>query len=267
MIWVTIILFLLGLLLSLIGTLWTGVLGFMDNLFWGLACWLIPLAGFIFIFTRWNSKAVRASLFVQMLGYISLVTAIFIGGSKTISLLKESLKTALTPHYCMEVKSASSASEPPPKEPEPTAVVARNTVSDPAAVVARNAVPDPPLGILPVPAPPSFETQRTFDFDLAMAVGDAAFEKKDYQTALINFRRALKASPDNNYAIAAVSKTESIIKSQNHKKYMTMGYKAFDSGDYQTALLNFKFALEQRPDSPYAAKAIANTTSLTNGKL
>ena len=252
MIWVTIVLFLLGLLLSLIGTLWTGVLGFMDNLFWGLACWLIPLAGFVFIFTRWNSKAVRASLFVQMLGYISLLAAIFVGGAKTLSFFKENLKVVLAAHSCLEVQSAS---EPPPKEP------------DPAAVAARNAVPDPPLGILPVPAPPEFEPQPTFDFDRAMAIGYAAFEQKDYQTALINFRRALKASPNNNSTIAAVSKTESIIKSENHKKYMTIGYKAFDSGDYQTALLNFKFALEQRPDSPYAAKAIANTTSLTNGKL
>ena len=260
MIGVTIVLFLLGLLLSLVGSLWTGVLGFMENLFWGLACWLIPLAGLAFIFTRWNSKAVRASFFVQIGGWISIFAAIFLGGSNAVSFLKENLKVALAADSSVEVSSASSASEPPPAAPAP------------AAVPARAVVPDPPLGILPVPAPPEFEPEfepepePIFDFHQAMAIGYAAFEQKDYHTALINFRRAVKEWPENDYAIAAVRNTEAIIKSANHKKYMNLGYKAFDSGDYQTALLNFQLALEQRPDSPYAAKAIAKTKVLANGK-
>lgn len=254
MIGVTIVLFLLGLLLSLVGTLWTGVLGFMENLFWGLACWLIPLAGLVFIFNRWNSKAVRASFFVQMGGWISIFAAIFIGGANTVSFLKQNLKVALAADYSIEVSSASSASETPP------------VATAPAVVPARATVPDPPLGILPVPAPPEFEPQPIFDFHQAMAIGYAAFEQKDYQTALINFRRAVKEWPENDYAIAAVRNTEAIITSANHRKYMNLGYEAFDRGDYETALLNFNLALEQRPDSPYAAKAIAKTKALANGK-
>jgi Tfp pilus assembly protein PilF len=44
-----------------------------------------------------------------------------------------------------------------------------------------------------------------------MEVGYAAFEQGDYQTALINFRRALQARPGDRYATDAIANTEAII--------------------------------------------------------
>jgi len=43
------------------------------------------------------------------------------------------------------------------------------------------------------------------------------------------------------------------------KRYMQVGYHAFDLGDYHTALINFQQALKERPDNRYAQKAIENT--------
>lgn len=49
------------------------------------------------------------------------------------------------------------------------------------------------------------------DYTRAMNIGYAATEAEDYQTALINFRRALKARPGDAYAIAAIRNVESYI--------------------------------------------------------
>jgi cytochrome c-type biogenesis protein CcmH/NrfG len=45
-----------------------------------------------------------------------------------------------------------------------------------------------------------------------MLVGYAATEQRDYQTALINFRRALQLRPGNPYATRAISNVQSYIQ-------------------------------------------------------
>ncbi len=42
---------------------------------------------------------------------------------------------------------------------------------------------------------------------------------------------------------------------------MLLGYAAEEQGDYQTALINFRRALAERPGDPYALRAIANMES------
>ena len=49
-------------------------------------------------------------------------------------------------------------------------------------------------------------------YEQAMRIGYAATEQKDYQTALINFRRALEARPGDRYATAAIRNVESYIQ-------------------------------------------------------
>ncbi len=44
-----------------------------------------------------------------------------------------------------------------------------------------------------------------------------------------------------------------------YRKSMQLGYLATKLGDYQTALINFKRALAERPRDPYARKAVQNT--------
>jgi hypothetical protein len=59
-------------------------------------------------------------------------------------------------------------------------------------------------------AAPSFYTQ-------AMLVGYAAEEQGDYQTALINFRRALAERPGDRYALRAIANVESYIAQQRRE--------------------------------------------------
>ena len=52
----------------------------------------------------------------------------------------------------------------------------------------------------------------------AMQVGYAAEEQGDYQTALINFRRALAARPGDRYALRAIANVESYIAAQRRER-------------------------------------------------
>lgn len=49
-----------------------------------------------------------------------------------------------------------------------------------------------------------------------------------------------------------------------YRKSMQLGYLATKLGDYQTALINFKRALAERPNDPYARKAVQNTQAYIN---
>jgi Flp pilus assembly protein TadD len=45
-------------------------------------------------------------------------------------------------------------------------------------------------------------------YDMAMKAGYNAYDKKDYKTALSNFKRALSLRPNNKYATKAIQNTE-----------------------------------------------------------
>ena len=51
-------------------------------------------------------------------------------------------------------------------------------------------------------------------YQQSMTVGYAAYQQKDYQTALINFRRALTDKADDPYATEAIANTEAILQKQ-----------------------------------------------------
>ncbi|MEM1308173.1 MAG: hypothetical protein AAGF98_01510 [Cyanobacteria bacterium P01_H01_bin.153] len=52
----------------------------------------------------------------------------------------------------------------------------------------------------------------------AMLVGYAAEEQGDYQTALINFRRALLERPNDSYALRAIANVESYIAAERREQ-------------------------------------------------
>ncbi|MDJ1168880.1 hypothetical protein PMG71_05530 [Roseofilum sp. BLCC_M154] len=68
---------------------------------------------------------------------------------------------------------------------------------------------------------------------------------------------ALSAEPPPSYE-PSISLKSYTSRSQ-FKRYMEVGYQAFDVGDYHTALINFEQALKERPDNIYAQKAFENT--------
>ena len=48
-----------------------------------------------------------------------------------------------------------------------------------------------------------------------MRIGYAATQQRDYQTALINFRRALEERPGDNFASSAIQNVEGYIRRSN----------------------------------------------------
>ncbi|MBE9127528.1 MULTISPECIES: hypothetical protein [unclassified Coleofasciculus] len=67
---IAIILFLVGFLVAIAGGFWTLILAFMDNVGWGLACFFIPFAAWVFIFMKWSNKSVRRSFFLGLSGLL-----------------------------------------------------------------------------------------------------------------------------------------------------------------------------------------------------
>ncbi len=65
-----IVLFFIGFLLAFAGGIWTLVLAFMDHVGWGVACFFIPFATWVFIFKKWHKKHVKQSFYVGISGLI-----------------------------------------------------------------------------------------------------------------------------------------------------------------------------------------------------
>lgn len=112
-------------------------------------------------------------------------------------------------------------------------------------------------------------------YDYSMRLGYAASKRGDYATALAYFYNALSVRPGDRLAtIAYWNMSDLVNKTQNsqatsataattaetsdYDRYMRIGYEATEKGNYQTALINFRRALEQRSDDPYALQAIRN---------
>lgn len=64
-----------------------------------------------------------------------------------------------------------------------------------------------------------------------------------------------------NQSTTTTATTSSEAQTTLYDRYMRAGYEATKEGDYQTALLYFKRALDERPDDSYAEGAIRNVES------
>ncbi|KAI9132324.1 hypothetical protein [Acaryochloris sp. CCMEE 5410] len=124
----------------------------------------------------------------------------------------------------------------------------------------------------PTPVPLSTtETLRSGEstYDYYMRIGYAAAQRDDYQTAAFYFRNALFEKPrDRDATIAYWNSRDAITKRAEgnntaqpesaYDRYMEIGYDATESGDYQTALINFERALAERPNDYFATQAARN---------
>lgn len=116
-------------------------------------------------------------------------------------------------------------------------------------------------------------------YDQYMRLGYAAAKASDPDVALIYFRNALYMRPGDRLATIAywnmvdqMENPRSAPTAQSEPaqprptastaptfdRYMRTGYEATEQGDYQTALINFRRALQERPGNPYARQAIRN---------
>ncbi len=112
------------------------------------------------------------------------------------------------------------------------------------------------------------------NYDFQMRLGYAAAQREDYATALIRFRDALYVRPNDRNATIAYYNMLDILDGNKpeskdspksaYERHMRIGYAATDNQDYQTALINFRRALNARPKDPYAAQALRNVRTYIN---
>ncbi|MGK7901614.1 MAG: hypothetical protein AB4352_09405 [Hormoscilla sp.] len=109
---------------------------------------------------------------------------------------------------------------------------------------------------VPVEPSPPPEPELKFTYKEYMDIGSSYYRKQDYNTALINFRRALVKRPDDKLALQAARKTEVKIKDRKYQRFMLIGLKALKKEDYDTAIINFSRALQLFPDNEQATRAL-----------
>ena len=192
---IALILILLGFLLSLIGGIWGLVLAFQDSALWGVLYLLVPFASLVFVIKKWGNPAVKKSFLLSLLGAGLAVLGTVLGGRMTPASISIS-----PPDLTGSVQFPNEAAMP----------------TDVDSTPIQAAPPIPPLPPAPPAAtstaPAAASPNQSYDYRQSMLVGYAAFEQKDYQTALINFKRAAQVRPGDSYAVKAIQNTEAVLQ-------------------------------------------------------
>ncbi len=208
-----IILFFLGVLLMTVAGIWGIVLAFQDSVVWGVLYLFVPFAALVFIVKKWSKKAVRNSFFLEIVGLLTVMLGGFVGAIGGQSAANR---------FASEFESAEFESQfetiPPDALPGETAspdAVGQPATPTPAQTETASA--DPNATSAPTtsaPATPTPSASAPQSYHQTMMVGYSAYNQGDYQTALINFRRALEMQPGDRLATEAIQNTESIIQQQ-----------------------------------------------------
>lgn len=208
---VSLILLALGCLAMFGGGIWGIVLSFQESTTWGLLYFFVPFAALVFVIKKWSKKSVRRSFFLSLGGFIAVILsavipAVLFGSASPnfatdSATIYEETDLAFEDDASLEADTAETAS-----------TTESSSTSDSAASTA-NAAPTDSTASNQTSIAQS-ETQAPCNFKQCMSVGYAAYGQKDYQTALINFERALQQQPNNEYAINAVNNTKAILQTQ-----------------------------------------------------
>jgi len=71
----------IGLIVGLVGSIWTIVIAFQENLGWGLGCLFVPCIQLVFVFTHWEKT--KKPFLINVVGVlIYVVAAMFIKGGQ-----------------------------------------------------------------------------------------------------------------------------------------------------------------------------------------
>lgn len=208
-------LFGIGFLLSFVGGVWTLFLAFADHIGWGLAYLFLPFAGLVFIVLKWENKSVRKSFFLQIIGLLFLFLGA-IGMTVTGAYIPDLKENTVTPSGSERSQDNAQTSSPDASSTTETveSESPRNTTqtSSPTASPTPATVETGSARNIPQASSPVVSTTAKSDYTQNMLIGYAAFEKKDYQTALTSFKKAVSERPGDSYAVKAISNTEELIK-------------------------------------------------------
>ena len=75
------LLWLVGGVMTTIGSIWFLIVAFKENIFWGLGCIFLPFVSLIFLCMNWYRA--REPFMLQFTGFIIFYLGILLGGSLT----------------------------------------------------------------------------------------------------------------------------------------------------------------------------------------
>ena len=186
--------FLLGFVLSLAGYIWGLVLAFQEETVWGLLYFFIPGAAFVFHVIYWSNLKIRKAFLTQLAGLLMFLLGIF----TTYVFHGKDFKTSSQSGVNVQQGSSEQSPSSFPSD--------FNTSPSPIQK------PSPDVYATPG-AEPNFGTVggQQYDFNKSMQLGKLAYKNGDYQTALINFNRAVQANPGDAEALKGVEDTKKAI--------------------------------------------------------
>ena len=192
--------FLLGFVLSFAGYIWGLVLAFQQETVWGLLYFFIPCAGFVFHVKYWSNLKIRKAFLVQCGGLLMFL----LGGFTTYVFHAKDFKTIS--QSGVDVQQGANEQSPSSFPSD------FNTSSSPSQEQSPASEPSPAADATPG-AEPNFGTVggQQYDFNKSIQLGKLAYTKRDYQTALINFNRAVQANPGDAEALKGVEDTKKAI--------------------------------------------------------
>lgn len=110
---------------------------------------------------------------------------------------------------------------------------------------------------------------EALNYDDYMSLGYNAQQEGRYYEAAQYFRYALYFNSEDRAAVIAYWNARNALQdgadeTVSYDEYMNLGYDATESGNYQTALENFRRAYAVRPGDYYASQAIRNVRTYIN---
>ena len=189
--------FVLAVVLSIVGNIWGLTQAFREEYIWGVLYLLVPFAGFFFYMKNWSNTRIRKTFFMQLV----VVPIYLFTGFQFFSNLASSFAPGL------------SMLQPESSEQSPSSFPSDFNTSPSSQGQFPASDPSPQISETPTSAEPNFGTVggQQYDFNQSMQLGKLAYTKGDYQTALINFNRAVQANPGDAEALKGVEDTKKAI--------------------------------------------------------
>ncbi|MBD1826066.1 tetratricopeptide repeat protein [Microcoleus vaginatus GB1-A2] len=182
--------FILGLVLSLVGYFWGLVQAFGEETIWGVLYLLVPCAALVFYIKNWQDRKTRKTFLIKCSGLLMFV----LGGVTTSVAYGANFVKSSQSGLNVELKNNDQSSFYFPAyfntSPSETQELSPGSESSPQGSAAPG---------------------QKYDFKQSMKLGYTYYGQGDYQTALINFNRALQIRPGDAYVVKAVYNTKSAI--------------------------------------------------------
>ncbi len=205
--YIPILFFIMGLVLSSVGGIWGLVQAFQEDTIWGVLYLLVPFASLVFYIKKWSNKKIRKTFLISLSSWpIFLLSGITTSAMYAGDFAKLAQSGTITVNEGSSEQSASSFPSDFSTSSSP------NQEQSPASKQSPSSESFPQLSPAPISEPTSGTVgAQQYDFKQSMKLGYAYYGQGEYQTALINFNRALQVRPGDAYAVKAVDNTKMAI--------------------------------------------------------